>query len=459
MNRYKPNRQKQKKAMKERKILEEASRKFKKALKHANTIQEIPEYILETSNLWTLTQEEREQLYHYWVQRMIEVYGLVVKRYSDKYANKIKQLEVITTAIDLYILKQATIVGMTTTGAARNAKLIRKLKPRIVIVDEAGEVLEAHIITSLTQSVEHLIMIGDPQMLKPSTAVSRLSDQYNLNLSLFERLILNDFRHATLSLQHRMRPEISSVMRLIYPMLVDNYIVAEYEHMRGVSVNMFFLTHEFYEDPLAEDSTSRSNTHEAYFVIELALYLIKQGYRQDEITILTFYNGQKYLIEDNLSKRLSENGVKVSTVDKFQGEENEIIILSIVRGNKENYIGHCCVDNRTCVAFSRIFRSFIAFFVSGGLVCICSFPELISSSFVSSHKPKYSILRSRIKYLSIIFPSGIVKSFAAIIANGFVSKGICFVRRISLSLACSPNSLSQMSHILCLLFITTLNPA
>ena len=342
-----------KKAMKERKILEEASRKFKTALKHANTIQEIPEYILETSNLWTLTQEEREQLYHYWVQRMIEVYGLVVKRYSDKYANKIKQLEVITTAIDLYILKQATIVGMTTTGAARNAKLIRKLKPRIVIVDEAGEVLEAHIITSLTQSVEHLIMIGDPQMLKPSTAVSRLSDQYNLNLSLFERLILNDFRHATLSLQHRMRPEISSVMRLIYPMLVDNYIVAEYEHMRGVSVNMFFLTHEFYEDPLAEDSTSRSNTHEAYFVIELALYLIKQGYRQDEITILTFYNGQKYLIEDNLSKRLSENGVKVSTVDKFQGEENEIIILSIVRGNKENYIGHCCVDNRTCVAFSR----------------------------------------------------------------------------------------------------------
>ena len=345
--------QETKKAMKERKIIEEAARKFKKALKDTNLPQEIPEYILETSNLWTLTQEEREQLYQYWVKRMIDVYGQVVKGYSDKYASKIKQLEVITTAIDLYILKQATIVGMTTTGAARNAKLIRKLKPRIVIVDEAGEVLEAHIITSLTKSVEHLIMIGDPQMLKPSTAVSRLSDQYNLNLSLFERLILNEFRHATLTLQHRMRPEISSVMRLIYPMLVDNYIVSEYEHIRGVSVNMFFITHEFYEDPLAEDSTSRSNTHEAYFVIELAIYLLKQGYKQDEITILTFYNGQKYLIEDNLKKRLTQNEIKVSTVDRFQGEENEIIILSIVRGNKENYIGHCCVDNRACVAFSR----------------------------------------------------------------------------------------------------------
>ena len=345
--------QETKKAMKERKILEEAARKFKSALKDTTTNQEIPEYILENSNLWTLKQEEREQLYQYWVKRMIDIYGLVVRRYSDKYASKIKQLEVITTAIDLYILKQATIVGMTTTGAARNAKLIRKLKPRVIIVDEAGEVLESHIITSLTQSVEHLVMIGDPQMLKPSTAVSRLSDQYNLNLSLFERLIINEFRHATLALQHRMRPDISSVMRLIYPMLVDNYVVGEYEHIRGVAVNMYFLTHECYEDPLAEDSTSRSNTHEAYFVIELALYLIKQGYRQDDITILTFYNGQKYLIEDNLSKRLCGNEIKVSTVDKYQGEENEIIILSIVRANKENYIGHCCVDNRTCVAFSR----------------------------------------------------------------------------------------------------------
>ena len=354
------------KVVKERNILAEAAKKFKKAMKDNRIQEDIPEHILEATNIWLLKQEDRELLYKFWVRRLVYACGLVVKSYSNQYSSKIKQLEVINTSIDLYILQQSTVVGMTTTGAARNSKLIRKLKPKIILIDEAGEVLEAHIITSLCKTVEHLIMIGDPQMLKPSTAVSRLSDQYNLNLSLFERLILNDFRHATLTLQHRMRPEISSIMRLIYPMLVDNKIVTNYEHIKGTTNNMYFVTHNYFEDPLIEDSTSRANTHEAKFVVELTLYLLVQGYKEEEITILTFYNGQKYLIEDLMAKKSRENRIKVSTVDKFQGEESEIIILSIVRGNKENYIGHCCVDNRVCVAFSRA-RS--GFFVIGNEVC------------------------------------------------------------------------------------------
>ena len=354
------------KVVKERKILAEAAKKFKKALKDRKIEEDIPNHIIETTNIWLLKQEDRELLYKYWVRRLILACGLVVKNYSDQYSSKIKQLEVINTSIDLYILRQSTVVGMTTTGAARNSKLIRKLKPKIILIDEAGEVLEAHIITSLCQSVEHLIMIGDPLMLKPSTAVSRLSDQYNLNLSLFERLIINDFRHATLTLQHRMRSEISSIMRLIYPMLVDNRIVMNYEHIHGTSTNMYFVAHDYFEDPLLEDSTSRANTHEAKFVVELTVYFLGQGYTQEEITILTFYNGQKYLIEDLMAKKFRDNQIKVSTVDKFQGEENEIIILSIVRGNKENYIGHCCVDNRASVAFSRA-RS--GFFVIGNEKC------------------------------------------------------------------------------------------
>ena len=354
------------KVVKERKILAEAAKKFKKAMKENKIQEDIPEHILQTNNIWLLEQQDRELLYKFWVKRLIYACGLVVKSYSEQYASKIKQLEIINTSIDLYILQQATVVGMTTTGAARNSKLIRKLKPKIILVDEAGEVLEAHIITSLCQTVEHLILIGDPLMLKPSTAVSRLSDQYNLNLSLFERLIINHFRHATLTLQHRMRPEISSLMRLIYPMLVDNNIVMNYEHIRGTATNMYFVTHGYFEDPLLEDSTSRANTHEAKFVVELTFYLLGQNYRQEDITILTFYNGQKYLIEDLMAKKSRENQVTVSTVDKFQGEESEIVILSVVRGNKENYIGHCCVDNRVCVAFSRAKSGF---FVIGNEKC------------------------------------------------------------------------------------------
>lgn len=59
---------------------------------------------------------------------------------------------------------------MTTTGAARLQATLQTLKFRIVIVEEAAEVLESHIITSLTSHCAHLILIGDHQQLRPSTA-------------------------------------------------------------------------------------------------------------------------------------------------------------------------------------------------------------------------------------------------------------------------------------------------
>lgn len=53
---------------------------------------------------------------------------------------------------------------MTTTGAARLQAALRSIKPRVVVVEEAAEVFEAHILTSLTECCEHLIMIGDHQV-------------------------------------------------------------------------------------------------------------------------------------------------------------------------------------------------------------------------------------------------------------------------------------------------------
>jgi len=45
--------------------------------------------------------------------------------------------------------------------------------------------------------------------------------------------------------------------------------------------------------------------------------------------------------------------VRVTTVDNFQGEENDIILLSLVRNNDKNRIGFLKVANRVCVALSR----------------------------------------------------------------------------------------------------------
>lgn len=54
---------------------------------------------------------------------------------------------------------------MTTTGAAKFRRALQELRPRVVIVEEAAEVLEAHIITTLSEACQHLILIGDHQQV------------------------------------------------------------------------------------------------------------------------------------------------------------------------------------------------------------------------------------------------------------------------------------------------------
>jgi len=63
------------------------------------------------------------------------------------------------------------------------------LKVQVVVVEEAAEVLEAHVITSMPESTQQLILIGDHQQLKPSPTVFELARKYNLDTSLFERMV------------------------------------------------------------------------------------------------------------------------------------------------------------------------------------------------------------------------------------------------------------------------------
>jgi superfamily I DNA and/or RNA helicase len=75
-------------------------------------------------------------------------------------------------------------------------------------------VLEAHILTSLAPSVEHLVLIGDHFQLPPKVEVFELQKEsrqgFDLNKSMFERLVeAGTVQHVTLQQQRRMRPAIS----------------------------------------------------------------------------------------------------------------------------------------------------------------------------------------------------------------------------------------------------------
>ena len=325
------------------------------------------------TDIWVLPVDARWQLYHLWVVKYKQqLMDRILQKMAD-YEETAKRLKETKEAEDIEIMGRATVLGMTTTGAARYQRINQALRPRIIVVEEAAEVLEGHIITTLSAGCDHLILIGDHKQLRPSPAVYELAKKFNLDCSLFERMVNNGMPWVRLQRQHRMRPEISVLMKPIYPELQDDVSVTKYENIRGVQKNMFFVNHDFPETH-TEETKSKSNEHEAQYIVALGRYLCQQGYEQSQITILTTYTGQHQMISKMLRK--SHVKLRVCVVDNYQGEENDIILLSLVRSNREGKVGFLNVANRVCVALSRAKKGF---FVTGNLRMLAAIAPLWKS--------------------------------------------------------------------------------
>ncbi|ODM90618.1 NFX1-type zinc finger-containing protein 1 [Orchesella cincta] len=148
-----------------------------------------------------------------------------------------------------------------------------------------------------------------------------------------------------------MRPEIADlIVGPIYSHLNNHKKVLEYPQVKGVTKNLYFITHSQKENTDTE-LLSKSNYHEANFISSLCEYLLTQGYKPNQITILTTYLGQMFLLKKVVPPSCA--GVRITCVDNYQGEENDIILLSLVRSNEEDKIGFVGIDNRICVSLSR----------------------------------------------------------------------------------------------------------
>ncbi|KAL9983465.1 hypothetical protein ACROYT_G005640 [Oculina patagonica] len=315
------------------------------------------EEVAKVEDVWTMSLKGRWRLYRRWVYNACESCYEKISVWQEAFDKKATDLKEVRMKEDYEVLRKADVIGMTTTGAARYHSVLQDMQPVITIVEEAAEVLEAHIITSLTPGCQHVILIGDHQQLRPSPTVYDLQIHYNLDVSLFERMVKNGVQYSRLCLQHRMRPEIAKMLDHIYvePKLENRESVLNFENIKGVERNLFFVEHNEKEDFVTEGK-SRSNVHEAKFLTALCRYFIQQGYDREKITVLTAYSGQLFKLKREMSvyKEFFE-GVRVTVVDNFQGEENDIILLSLVRSER---IGFLKISNRVCVALSRARKGF-----------------------------------------------------------------------------------------------------
>ncbi|KAA8492707.1 NFX1-type zinc finger-containing protein 1 [Porphyridium purpureum] len=312
--------------------------------------------------------------------------------------------------LDRQVLMDARIIACTTTGAAKYRALLEECNISVVIVEEAGEVLEANTLAALQEKTEHLIMIGDHQQLRPKLQSYKLStgsrEGHNFNVSLFERLVLSShIEHGELNVQHRMRPEISVLIKPSYPDQEDGPGTQKRESIRGVSSNVMFIDHDHQEDSSQvaggeEDATLKANAYEVEMVVAVVRYLLQNGYRPDEIVVLTPYLAQLYALsaalaadpmtggaflddrdrEDFDAHSISSPGsgsdtlgsdasmfeekrrsVRVATVDNYQGEESRIVVASLVRCNRYGSIGFLSEPERVNVLLSRARDGLIIF--------------------------------------------------------------------------------------------------
>ncbi|CAL1162326.1 unnamed protein product [Cladocopium goreaui] len=218
-----------------------------------------------------------------------------------------------------------------------------------------------HIVDPLGRDAETLALDALPQqlgiglrmwILDRRDEVYRLSKQFHLDVSLFERLIHNGADHVTLLQQRRMHPKISRLIKPYYPQLRDHSSTERYPEIRGINARSYFMTHFHFEDDEGE-SHSHLNTFEANFVSALCAHLVSCGYEESQITVLSPYLGQVRLLKKRIQRDPTTQQIAVTAVDNFQGEENDIIVISLVRSNRARQMGFLAVENRINVALTR----------------------------------------------------------------------------------------------------------
>ncbi|KAI9828223.1 MAG: hypothetical protein M1819_004583 [Sarea resinae] len=325
---------------------------------------------LKFSDMWKIPEILRGPVYSHFQREAKKALLSVFRQEAKAYMKTVTDFKIGKWEFDSQLLSRAKVVGVTTTGFSKYRALLSSLKPRVVLIEEAAETLEAPVIATCVESLEHLILVGDHKQLRGSCAVQELEGPpFNLGVSLFERLVTNGVEFSTLSMQRRMKPEIRKSLNPIYEELQDHPDVLNRPNVAGMGeVSSYFFSHKWPETKDAQ--MSACNQSEAAMVVGLYNHLFLNGTKPVEITVLTFYNGQRKLILRRLREHPNLKGFyfKVVTVDSYQGEENEIVILSLVRSNSGGNIGFLDNDNRVCVALSR---ARLGFYVFGNADLLC----------------------------------------------------------------------------------------
>lgn len=255
------------------------------------------------------------------------------------------------------ILEKADIITATLVGS--NHYLVRHLKYDVAVIDEAGQSLEPACWIPILKAPK-LILAGDHCQLPP-TIKSQEAARAGLEESLLEKCVkLHPEAVTLLKEQYRMHEAIMTYSSNFFynSALIAHQSVADRKLFSADQPLVFIDTAGcgYHEVP---DGTSLTNPEEAGFLYKhLADYLtaLKTDISPN-VAIIAPYKQQINLLKQQLQEIPALKPflpfISVNTVDGFQGQERDIVYLSMTRSNEDGEIGFLSDLRRMNVAMTR----------------------------------------------------------------------------------------------------------
>ncbi|MBQ8298360.1 MAG: protein kinase [Clostridia bacterium] len=274
--------------------------------------------------------------------------------------------------VDLYIIKNTTIIAGTCTGFISN-RVLRNTTFDYVIVDEAAKATYPELAVSFSKA-EKIILVGDHKQLPPVLDTDIIEENKetlhkdDFTEGLFEKLYDNfpkENKHR-LSIQYRMHPVIGSLISKVFyeneiqngtPKEKRNIGIDDYNDVAIEWITTSKLsTAKRYEKKVGNETNATYKNDAEISIIRDKLHeLDSLTSRVIRVGVITAYRAQKSAIKDMIKQQnFKYLHVEVDTVDAFQGGQKEVIIYSTVRSSsKANRIGFLKSEARLNVSLSR----------------------------------------------------------------------------------------------------------
>ena len=304
------------------------------------------------------------------------------KRGDEKYHQRLESLKSRATELEIRInselLGEARVIASTLVGAAN--RLLDGQKYGTLFIDEAAQALEAACWIPLRR-VSRVVLAGDHCQLPP-TVKSIAALKAGLGKTLMERIVETHPEAVTLlRIQYRMNDDIMRFSSdYFYHGQVESAPEVRFRGILDLDTPMEWIdTSEYSDDPKnADNSEVPELSFKEEFVGEsygrinkaeglLTMHILQQYFERigkqrllDEridVGIISPYRAQVQYLRRLLMKRdyfkPFRRQISVNTVDGFQGQERDVIVISLVRSNDEGQIGFLRDLRRMNVAITR----------------------------------------------------------------------------------------------------------